>query len=149
MNRKLGKAGKAVIVFGAVIVALLAYIIAAGLYSDAGGKVTIVPFFDNIKVLMSDMSLLFNTKYINGNLAVSLFILELIYALVLIYWLFGPNKFIRGREYGTAEWADASDINKQMASFNPEDRYKYFYVKERKHKKLIRKLFERKKDYIK
>lgn len=149
MNRKLGKSGKAVILLGAMIFALLAYIIAAGLYSDDGEGVTIVPFFNNVKTLMSDMSLLFDTKYINGNLAVSLFIVELIYALILIYWLFGPNKFIRGKEYGTAEWTDASAINKKLASFNPENRYKSFYVKEKKHKKFVRKIFERKKDYIK
>ena len=146
---KLGRAGKTLIIIGVVIFAAIAYVISAGLYSEDGNTVTIIPFFDNIKTLMSKPILLFNAKYINGNLIMSLFIVEMIYALVIVYWCFGPNKYMKGKEYGQAEWADASVINKKIASFNPEDRYKSLYVKEKRHKKIIRKIFERKKDYIK
>lgn len=150
MDKKTGKSGKVIIILsGAIFFALLAYIISAGLYSNDGGGVTIVPFFNNIKTLMSSPGLLFDAKYINGKMVICLFFVEMIYALVIIYYLFGPNKFLRGKEYGTAEWVDASVINKRLASFNPEDRYKSLYVKEKKHKKIIRKIFERKKDYIK
>lgn len=146
---KLGKAGKTLIIIGAIIFAAIAYVISAGLYSEDGNAVTIIPFFENLKTLLSKPSLLFNAKYINGNLIISLFVVEMLYALVIVYWRFGPNKYMKGKEYGQAEWVDASVINKKIASFNPEDRYKSFYVKEKKHKKIIRKVFERKKDYIK
>jgi hypothetical protein len=80
---------------------------------------------------------------------VTLLISEMMYICLILLYKMKPNKYMWGKEYGSAEWGDVYAVNEFLSSSDPPEEFKVYYKPERKVKRFVRKLFENRKKYIK
>lgn len=136
-------------VIGAVVVAVLSLFLSACFYTEEG-SIQITEFLTRFSYFGNRFMEIFNFKYLATQKFIIIFLLLLVmYICVLLILLLRPSKYIRGKEYGSAEWGDIEEVNSKLYSREPEAKYRVYYTKEKIHKKFFRKLKEDKKKYIK
>lgn len=144
----LGKTSKTGIFFyilGGIAVALVVLFLSS---CFARGDRTVMTFFQNMEYYSNHFSGIF-TYITSGYFLIALLIGEFIYICLILIHMMKPNKYMRGKEYGSAEWGDVYAVNDFLSSTDPAEEFKVYYTPEQKGKRLIRKLFENKKKYIK
>ncbi len=131
---------------GAALTALLTLFVSACL--TRGENADIMLFIENAEYYSRHFAAVFSNVNLNVFIPALLFS-EFSYACLLMIGLLRPNKFLRGKEYGSAEWGDPNYLNSLISSKEPPEALKVYYTPEKTIKRMARKLFERKKDYIK
>lgn len=147
-GKKVSKVTIAFMLLGAAAIAVTALLLSACLSPDGGGTAQIGEFIERFSYFKEHFGEIFRKEYAGRLFLIILLLLEAIYAMCMLGVLLMPGKYIRGREYGSAEWGNLSEVNDKLASKNPEDKFKLFYEKEPAGKKFFRKLFENKRKYV-
>lgn len=147
-DKKVSVVSLSVMCAGTVPVALLTLFLSACFHSAEGGVAQINEFIERCSYFSRNFFGVFDGAYADSIFLILFFLLETFYGLGMIALLLRPNKYIRGKEYGSAAWGDCIMVNRQLASFKPNEKYRVYYQKEKPVKKIFRKLCERKKDYI-
>lgn len=149
-GKKISVVNKIFFVIGAVAIILFSLFLSVCFKSEAGNMAQITEFMERYTYYLKHLTEIF----IFENMYIPAFIWCLVlFGLFYVCWIFWlllkPNKYIRGKEYGDAEWGDLAVINDKLISINPKDEYKVYYKPEPDYKKIFRKIFEDKKNYIK
>ncbi len=142
---KTSKTGIFIYILGGIAVALAVLFLASCFIR---GDRTVMTFFQNMEYYSDHFSGIF-ANITSGYFLMSLLVGEFIYVCLLLLHMMKPNKYMRGKEYGSAEWGDVYAVNDFLSSSNPAEEFKVYYTPEQKGKRLIRKLLENKKKYIK
>ena len=149
-GRKVSSIEKFFFFIGAFIILIFSVFLSACFYSETGNANKLPEFIDNLQYFARNVGEIFTKKYIfSQSFLICALSLEFAYLCILLIYLLRPNKFVRGKEYGDAEWEDVSFVNEKLQSQFPEEKYKVYFNKEKFYKKVFRKLGERKKRYIK
>ena len=142
---KMSKTGMFLYILGGIAVALVAlFLISCFLKGDK----TVMTFVLNLEYYSNHFTEIF-ANITSGSFLMILLVSEFIYICLILIHTMKPNKYMRGKEYGSAEWGDVYAVNDFLSSTDPAEEFKVYYTPERKGKRFIRKLFENKKKYIK
>lgn len=142
---KISKPGMFFYILGGIAVALIVlFLISCFIRGDK----TVMTFVLNLEYYSNHLAEIF-ANITSGYFLMALLVSEFIYICLILIHTMKPNKYMRGKEYGSAEWEDVYAVNDFLSSTDPAEEFKVYYTPERKGKRFIRKLFENKKKYIK
>ena len=142
---KMSKTGMFLYILGGIAVALVALFLTSCFLK---GDRTVMTFVLNLEYYSKNFTEIF-ANITSGSFLMILLVSEFIYICLILIHTMKPNKYMRGKEYGSAEWGDVYAVNDFLSSTDPAEEFKVYYTPERKGKRFIRKLFENKKKYIK
>ncbi len=123
IGRKLSAGQKSIFFVGEVLLILASYILSVCLYKADGTLANMDEFSSNFGALQNDILVIFNWKYVNKTFFMIAVLLSVFYLLLFLVWKLKPNKYVRGREYGSAEFIDVNEINKLLASAALDSKY--------------------------
>lgn len=142
---KISKTGIFFYILGGTAVALVVLFLTSCFLK---GDKTVMTFVINLEYYSKHFAGIFE-NLTSGYFLMALSVGEFIYICLILIHTMKPNKYMRGKEYGSAEWGDVYAVNAFLSSTEPAEKFKVYYTPEGKGKKFIRKLFENKKKYIK
>lgn len=142
---KISKTGMFLYILGGIAVAMVVLFFMSCFLK---GDKTVMTFVTNIEYYSYHFAEIF-VNLTSGHFLIALLVGEFIYICLILIHTMKPNKYMRGKEYGSAEWGDVYAVNAFLSSTDPTEEFKVYYTPERKEKRLVRKIFENKRKYIK
>lgn len=117
------------------VLSLLTFALAAGYYAAAGASPdgTIFTWYRNMQPVLQEPFRNYWNEYSLTGIVAAL----CIYSLWFLYYLVSAKNYMKGKEFGTANFGEASGLNKKLADMNNSVKDEKNIVVERK--RLIRK----------
>lgn len=113
-NKKITKFRLLMYGFGAMLIIFFSLFISAGIYKEDGSIPVISELMENYGYYANHIIEIFKFKFVNSRFFAICIFFSIIYICLIMISLLKSNKYIRGREYGSAEWDDLNRVSSKL-----------------------------------